>query len=76
MGPFELVIHVVQCRHAGEQWKRRNGRRQTKIKEIVILNDVNSVHLLIPLPKSNWPIEYLVELSGCGISFLQQEVIH
>ena len=41
MGPFELVIHVVQCRHGGEQWKRRNGRRQTK--EIAILNDVSSL---------------------------------
>ena len=39
MGPFQHVIHVVQLRHAGEQYKRRNGRRQTK--ELTVLNDVS-----------------------------------
>ena len=39
MGPLQLVIQVVQLRHAGKQYKRRNGRRQTK--ELTVLNDVS-----------------------------------
>ena len=39
MGPFQLVIHVVQLRQAGKQYKRRNGRRQTK--QLTVLNDVS-----------------------------------
>ena len=50
-----VVIHVVRLRHAGEQYKRRNGRRQTK--EITVLNDVSPLlvfYQCIPYSSAWW----------------------
>ena len=61
-----VVIHVVRLRHAGEQYKTRNGRRQTK--EITILNDMSSllVFTISASPAlSVYHVTYYVQITYC-----------